>query len=118
MAERNMIFNGGEIHEAFLTDLSQVMDHSYVIDEMYSFYADWCRRGELAVDNYCKPMYPVYPGSTREEKEDAQDNFIALRNAMINLYCTIDRATPGLDRRSVIHAAYYPDEEALIVVVR
>lgn len=118
MAERNLIFNGVQAHSEFLDDLSRVMDHSYVIDEIYSFYADWCRRGEVAVDNYCKPLYPVYVGSTLEEQEDAKDNFIALRNAMINLYCTIDRATPGLDRRSVVHAAYYPEEEALIVVVR
>lgn len=118
MAERNMIFDGGELHAAFLGDLSQVMDHSYDIDEIYSFYADWCRRGEVAVDNYCKPLYPVFAGSAREEQEEAQDNFIALRNAMINLYCTIDRATPGLDRRSVNHAAYFPGDEALIVVVR
>lgn len=118
MAERNIIFDGADIHRDFLSDLSQVMDHSYVIDEMYSFYADWCRRGELAVDNYCKPLYPVYPGSAVEEQEDAKDNFIALRNAMINLYCAFDRATPGLDRRSVVHAAYCPEEEALIIVLR
>lgn len=118
MAERNFMLDGLEVHQRFLSDLSQVMDHSYSIDEMYTFYADWCRRGELLVDEYAKRLYPVYPGSTREEKEDAQDNFIALRNAMINLYCALDRATPGLDRRSVVHAAYFPEDETLIITVR
>lgn len=118
MAERQIIISGKEIHDNFLADLSQVMDHSYVIGEIYTFYADWCRRGEIGVDGYVNPLYRVYSKSSREEQEDAQDNRIALRNAMINLYCTIDRSTPGLDRHTVIHTAWYPDEESLIIVLR
>ncbi|MNN33296.1 hypothetical protein D3C81_1470500 [compost metagenome] len=118
MAERSFILEGHEIHQAFTSDLSQVMEHQYDIDEIYSLYPDWCRRGEGHVDAYARPLYPVFPGSAKEEQEEAEDNFIALRNAMINLYCAIDRATPGMDRRSVVHAAYSPGDEALIVTTR
>ncbi|QTH80339.1 hypothetical protein PA10_00139 [Pseudomonas phage pPa_SNUABM_DT01] len=118
MAECNIILDGVDIHRRFLDDLSRVFDHQYDIDEVYALYPDWCRRGQIHVDAYARPLYPVFPGSAKEEQEEAEDNFIALRNAMINLYCAIDRATPGLDRRSVVHAGFYPGEEALIITTR
>lgn len=116
MTERSLLFEGKVFHDTLLADLAYVMDHSYDIDEIYTFYVDWCKYGEDAVDTFAKAHYSIYKGSSKEEQEDAQDNFIALRNAMINLYCSIDRATFGLERHTVKHALYYPDEEALIVV--
>ncbi|MNO19217.1 hypothetical protein D3C76_89450 [compost metagenome] len=118
MADRSIILDGSWIHRQFLDNLSRVFDHQYDIDEIYAMYPDWCRRGQVHVDQYARPLYPVFPGSAKEEQEEAEDNFIALRNAMIDLYCAFDRATPGLDRRSVVHAAYCPSDEALIISTR
>jgi len=111
MAERTILLDGFQIHESFLIDLSQVMDHQYNIDEIYSLYGDWVRRGERFVDQVVGCMFPP-------DLVDSADDFIALRNAMINLYCAIDRATPGLDRRSVMHAAYCTIDEALVITTR
>jgi hypothetical protein len=108
MAERIILLDGEALHAAFLGDLSQVMEHQYDIDEIYCLYGDWCRRGELFVDEFVAQLFPP------EVKETAED-FIALRNAMINLYCTIDRSTQGLDRRSVTHAAYSEQDRALVL---
>ncbi len=107
---KTILLDGEPIHRAFLSDLSQVMDHQYDIDEIYALYCDWCRRGELFVDDFAGQLFPPH-------LEDSGDDFIALRNAMINLYFALDRATPGLDRRRVIHAAYIEDERVLVVTI-
>lgn len=115
MAETTAIIHGAGIYKNFLSDLSQVMDHSYDIDEIFVHYRDWVRRGELFVDDFVMPMFPPsYNGKELIESED----YIALRNAMINLYCALDHATPGMDRRRVCHAAYSEDDEAIIIVLR
>jgi len=108
MAERVFVLDGKPIHDEFLSDLSQVMDHSYDIDEIYSLYGDWGRRGERFVDQFVGILFPA-------DVNDSAEDFIALRNAMINLYCALDRATHGLDRRSIVHAAYSADDEALVI---
>ncbi len=111
MAEKIILIDGKEIHEALLTDLAQVMDHSYDFDELFALYGDWCRRGEHFVDDYAGTLFPPIVA-------DAVDDFIALRNAMINLYCAADRATRGLERYRVIHMAYCPDDHVLAITVR
>lgn len=121
MAETTILIRGDSIYKELLNDLSQVMDHSYDLDEIFVHYRDWTRRGELFVDEFVLPMYPptyvsneAGTGNVPVENED----FIALRNAMINLYCALDKATPGMDRRRVCHTAYSHQDESIIVVVR
>lgn len=108
MADRIILLDGEHIHAAFLSDLSQVMDHQYNIDEIYCLYSDWCRRGERFVDEFAGQLFPP-------RLPESGDDFVALRNAMINLYCAMDKATPGLDRRHVAHAAYSEEHRALVL---
>ena len=119
MSERSLLFDGREIYKALLDDLSRVMDHSYNIDDIFKGYGHWCKEGERSVDEYCVPLFFFSPGDSAEEIEDSRDNHVALRNAMINLYCALDKATPGLDRRTVLDASFHPDQdESLIITVR
>ena len=121
MAETTILIRGDLIYRELLNDLSQVMDHSYDLDEIFVHYRDWARRGEMFVDDFVLPMYPP----SYEVKEDGvgkelveNEDFIALRNAMINLYCALDRAMPGLDRRRVCHTAYSQSDGSFIIVLR
>lgn len=118
MTDTIILLDGENACAKFYSDLSLVMDHSYDVDELFTFYEDWCRLGELFIDQYVRRIYPVFDGSMPEEREEAEDNQIALRNAMINLYCALDRLTPGLDRRRVVHAAHCPDEQLITISVR
>lgn len=118
MNETNFIFDGERIYEAFIQDISQVTEHQYNIDEIFMMYADWCRRGEMFVNHHARQLFPVIPGSSREEQEEAEDNYVALRNAMINLYCALDQLTKGLARHLVAHAAYLPEDGSLLIVAR
>ncbi len=118
MAEKTILFEGERILKILLADLGQVMDHSYHVDELFTFYQDWCRRGETFVDKYVHQIYPIIPGSTPEEQEDTEDNQTALRNAMINLYCAMDRLIKGVDRRRVVHAAHSHDEQVVSITLR
>jgi hypothetical protein len=118
MNETTILLDGVVAYKQFVDDLSRVMDHHYHVDELFMMYADWCRRGEVFVDSYVQRMYPIYPTSAQEEQDEAEDNQVALRNAMINLYCTLDQMTPHLDRRGVVHAACNPDDGHIMVLVR
>lgn len=119
MAERNLLFNGHDIYAQLLDDLSRVMVHAYDIDEIFKQYAAWSTDGEGSVDAYCIPLFPILQSESAEEQEDARDNRVALRNAMINLYCALDASMPGLDKHTVLYASFHPDQdESLIVTVR
>lgn len=119
MSERNLLFDGSAIYRALLDDLSRVMDHSYDIDEIFKRYVNWCKIGEGSVDDYCWPLFRLPSSSPEEDLEDSRDNHVALRNAMINLYCALDTATPGLDRQTVSHVSFHLDQdESLIITVR
>lgn len=119
MSESNLLFDGKVIYAQLIDDLSRVMIHSYDIDEIFKRYAEWSLQGERSVDEYCAPLFPILESDSQEEQEDSRDNHVALRNAMINLYCALDTATPGLDRRTVVHASFHPDQdESLIITVR
>ena len=108
MAERMILIEGGSIYRQFIDDLSQVMEHAYDIDEIFSLYGDWVRQGERFVDEFAMGLYSA-------DKECPSDDFIGLRNAMLNLYCTLDTELPGLDRRRVKHAAYSMNDEAVVI---
>lgn len=120
MAEQTIIIRGREIYQNFIEDLSHVMDHSYDIDEIMANYCNWTRRGELFVNEFVLPMYPptYRPREGGGTEVVEADDYIALRNAMINLYCALDRETPGLDRRRVYHAAYSEIDDAIIILLR
>lgn len=111
MAETVILFDGRFLYSKFMDDLSRVMDHSYDIDEIFMLYPEWVRQKERFVDEFCSQLFPPVDQLT-------EDDFIALRNAMINLYCGIDRMTPGLDPRNVTHVAYDIDEAALAVSIK
>ncbi|MNP89030.1 hypothetical protein D3C85_14260 [compost metagenome] len=121
MAERTILIRGDGIYREFINDLSHVMDHSYDIDEIFVHYRDWTRRGEMFVDEFVLPMYPPTfipsPNGSSKVMVENEDH-IALRNAMINLYCALDRAMPGLDRRRVCHTAYSEIDDVIIVVTQ
>jgi len=116
MADRVIVLNGGGLYHGFTEDLAQMLDHQYDVDEIYLRYADWCRRGEMSVNEYTQLLFPI--NTTAQADNQIEDDHVALRNAMINLYCAIDRNTPGLDRRSVLHAAYCTIDEALVITTR
>lgn len=118
MSESTILLDGTTALKEFFSDLSQVLDHQYDIDELFMMYTDWCRRGSLFVDSYVTKIYPKYPTSAEEEQEEAVENQNALRNAMTNLYSALDRMTPGLDRHRVIHAACDQNDGHVIVLVR
>ncbi|MCY1278094.1 hypothetical protein D9M68_20080 [compost metagenome] len=118
MSEITILLEGGSTLKQFNEDLGRVMDHHYHIDELFMMYVDWCKLGELFIDDYVKRMYPKFETSAQEEQDEAEDNQVALRNAMINLYCALDRMTPHLDRRRVIHAACNQDDGFILMLVR
>lgn len=111
MAERIFLIDGKTIYDNFLSDLSQLMDHSYDFDEVISLYGDWCRRGEVFVNDLAGGLFPP-------DVAESADDFIALRNAMINMYCAVDRATPGLTRHRVMHMAFCESNETLLITTR
>lgn len=121
MGEQAALIRGEVIFQNFINDLSQMMDHSYDIAEIVMLYRDWARRGELFVNEFVLPMHPP-SYRPREDGKGTEcieaDDFIALRNAMINLYCALDAATPGLDRRRIYHAAYSEQDETFIILLR
>ncbi len=112
MAEQIILIDGRDIFTNFISDLAQVMDHSYDIDEIFSMYGDWSRRGEHFVNEFAASMFSPDPES------DQADDFIGMRNAMINLYCAVDQATRGLERHAVVHMAYSEQDEVFVVTTR
>jgi len=111
MAEQIILIDGRDIYTDFIDDLSRLMDHSYDFDEIFSLYGDWARRGEHFVDEFAGGLFPP-------DLSETADDFVGLRNAMINLYCAVDRATRGLDRRSIAHMAYSEPDETIVITAR
>jgi hypothetical protein len=136
MREITVLLEGGQTLKNLNEDLAKVMEHSYNTDELFMMYVDWCRRGDTFIDDFVKLIYPEYVAPDQEDPEEAAvdraalvalyesyaeeaaDNRVALRNAMINLYRALDIMTPHLDRRRVIHAACNQDDGVIMMLVR
>lgn len=119
MREQMILFDGEPALSNFYSDLSQVMDHSYHVDELFTFYSDWRQNGRLFVDYYVAKIYPVIPQTAQEDQEEAKENQAALRNAMVNLYCALDKMMSGAEiKRTVVHAAHCPIQQVVVITVR
>lgn len=110
MRDDIILLDGSLIYSEFISDLSQVMEHVYDIDEVFALYGEWVRQGERFVDEFAMGLYEANPS-------DPCDDYIAMRNAMINLYCRLDTTLSGLDRRKVRHAAYSGKHETVAVSI-
>lgn len=110
MKETIVLLDGTNVHASLLDDLAIMNDHSYDIDELYTLYPYWATQGEAFVDQFSSQMYP-------KNSPEAEDDYIAMRNAMINLYCNITSMTSGLDPKTINHVAYFEEDMALAVTV-
>lgn len=93
LKEDYILIPGKDIYDSLMNDLSQVMDHSYDLEEIFLLYSEWIYSKEDFVNEFARDQYGLEPGAD-------DDDYIGLRNAMINLYCSIDVAignVAGLD---------------------
>lgn len=111
MDDTIVLIQFSEQHQCFIDDLTQVMDHSYDIDEIYLLYPDWVKKKMSHVDEYCGMLFPP-------TVKESEDDFIALRNAITNLYCAIDRTVTHLGNRCITHVAFDDPEGVLAVSIR